>query len=101
MSEPLANDFGGIAARMRELKCEAVSDELLGWWCPDCQKEVDGRDVTYQEMHDERAGGCGCKVYPACSECDNGGWIMASYQPAPPNFDICPKCFNPSENPSP
>ena len=33
-----------------------------GWWCEKCQKTVGGRDVTYDETHDQRSGGCGAKV---------------------------------------
>lgn len=32
------------------------------WWCPDCKVEIASVNVTYQETHDERAGGCGCHV---------------------------------------
>ena len=32
------------------------------WYCPNCDCEVDGIDVTFEEMHDERAGGCGYRV---------------------------------------
>lgn len=30
-----------------------------------------------------------------CPDCEGGGWVMASYQPAPPNFEECPTCGNP------
>lgn len=36
----------------------------LPWWCEDCQHGVPGEHVTFQERHDERAGGCGCHVVP-------------------------------------
>ncbi|MCG2658664.1 MAG: hypothetical protein L6437_00260 [Kiritimatiellae bacterium] len=29
------------------------------WWCPACGFWVMGGDVTYEEQHDERNGGCG------------------------------------------
>lgn len=32
------------------------------WWCPECQKTVLPINVTHDETHDERAGGCGHKV---------------------------------------
>jgi hypothetical protein len=102
VTEPFAaDDFASIARRVRELKCEPVvaADKNL-WWCPECQTEIDGIAVTYQERHDDRAGGCGQAVYPACSECDNGGWVQV-YSPRPPAFEMCHKCFNPSDNPSP
>jgi hypothetical protein len=72
------------------------------WWCDDCQKEIDGRDVTYQERHDERAGGCGCNVYPSCEDCENDGWVLSSYQAShPPNFDECERCGNPNRKEHP
>lgn len=33
------------------------------WWCPNCRRWVQNNDVTYQERHDPRSGGCGEKVY--------------------------------------
>jgi len=32
------------------------------WWCPKCQMPVLGRDVTNDERHDVRHGGCGAFV---------------------------------------
>lgn len=32
------------------------------WWCPNCNKWVSPRDVTYEETHDIRSGGCGYAV---------------------------------------
>lgn len=29
------------------------------WWCHACGEEVDSIEVTYDELHDERFGGCG------------------------------------------
>lgn len=31
----------------------------LMWWCPTCDKILTSYEVTYQEDHDERYGGCG------------------------------------------
>jgi hypothetical protein len=36
-----------------------------------------------------------------CATCEGGGWIMSSYQPNPPNFEVCPDCCNPEGHPSP
>lgn len=42
--------------------------ELVGWkptahwWCPKCQSPVISRDVTNDERHDVRHGGCGAFV---------------------------------------
>lgn len=33
-----------------------------GWYCPTCEKHVSGEDVTFEETHDERRGGCGGRV---------------------------------------
>jgi hypothetical protein len=33
------------------------------WWCSTCNKEVPGVEVTYDETHDLRAGGCGQHVF--------------------------------------
>ena len=35
------------------------------WWCPSCEKYVAPVDVTYYELHDVRAGGCGYQVMPS------------------------------------
>jgi hypothetical protein len=32
------------------------------WWCPNCNEWVSPRDVTYEETHDIRSGGCGNAV---------------------------------------
>ena len=39
------------------------------WWCDNCKKWVHPKDVTYEETHDERAGGCGCGVLPNVPGC--------------------------------
>lgn len=33
------------------------------WYCPRCNREVEPEDVTYEETHDRRAGGCGEPVF--------------------------------------
>jgi hypothetical protein len=71
------------------------------WWCDDCQEEIEGSQVTFQERHDERYGGCGCVVHPSCDRCENGGWVFSSYQEHPPNLEECPKCHNPFNRPNP
>ena len=70
------------------------------WGCDDCCKHIDGADVTFQERHDERSGGCGCIVDPWCPDCDNGGWVQV-HSPRPPMFGECPTCLNPHDRPSP
>lgn len=32
------------------------------WYCPTCEKEVPAGEVTFEETHDERHGGCGGRV---------------------------------------
>jgi hypothetical protein len=32
------------------------------WWCPECEKELAGAEVTFEETHDPRYGGCGSDV---------------------------------------
>lgn len=34
------------------------------WWCPTCEKYLEWDEVTYEETHDERIGGCGRDVLP-------------------------------------
>jgi len=34
------------------------------WYCPHCKRYIDGREVTFQEEHDIRSGGCGYLVRP-------------------------------------
>jgi hypothetical protein len=43
-----------------------------GWWCPQCRREVPPAEVTYQETHDPRAGGCGHPVGAAPVEVVRG-----------------------------
>ncbi len=51
-----------IPAPVRFLSVEPmlgpVDLRLSDWWCPTCQELIPGREVTYSERHDERAGGC-------------------------------------------
>lgn len=68
---------------------------ITPWWCDDCQIAVDGRDVTFQERRDERAGGCGCIVYPSCAACENGGWEAYGLGHHDPHMRPCQECGNP------
>lgn len=72
------------------------------WWCDNCQIEVEGRDVTFQECHDERAGGCGGFVRLSCPTCNNVGWIaqrLGGYSFS--SWSECPDCHNPIGIPAP
>lgn len=33
------------------------------WWCANCQCYVPASEVTFDEKHDECAGGCGKEVH--------------------------------------
>lgn len=43
-----------LLARATELRAAAdqAKDEPSGWWCPHCQKEVPGVEVTFSEHHE-------------------------------------------------
>lgn len=71
------------------------------WWCDDCQKEIDGCEVTYEERHDERYGGCGCNVYSSCARCGNGGWEAYGLGHHDLHMRECPGCGNPNKVPCP
>jgi len=48
------------------------------WWCPTCEEWLEWDEVTYEETHDERIGGCGERVLPdkpedECDDCAHGG----------------------------
>lgn len=43
----------------RKLLTEWLGDIEIGWFCPHCNKSVDGKTVTYDELHEE----CGYAVY--------------------------------------
>lgn len=34
------------------------------WWCPTCRTWLEWHEVTYEETHDVRVGGCGEEVLP-------------------------------------
>ena len=38
------------------------SDKKGYWYCENCDEKVDPEDVTYEETHDTRSGGCGKNV---------------------------------------
>mgnify|MGYP001559485896 CR=1 FL=1 len=39
-------------------------NEREAWWCPTCKSALVWHQVTYQETHDSRYGGCGEAVQP-------------------------------------
>ena len=40
-------------------------DEREAWWCPTCKIGLVWHQVTYEETHDSRYGGCGEPVQPS------------------------------------
>lgn len=52
----------------------------VGWWCPECEREIDAVEVTYEETHDERIGGCGQPVIGMPSQID---WIICGSESGP------------------
>lgn len=51
-----------VAAEFLQDAAPIPTASPAGWWCPTCKKPVPSEHVTYQETHDERAGGCGGAV---------------------------------------
>jgi hypothetical protein len=50
-------------AAMVLAQCSSNEPESSRWWCETCQRTVDPIDVTYDETHDFRKGGCGQHVF--------------------------------------
>lgn len=44
----------------REVRPPATADKP--WWCPTCHEWIAGSEVTFEETHDARLGGCGNPV---------------------------------------
>lgn len=40
----------------------AVASPPANWWCPTCRRSLVPSEVTYEECHDSRTGGCGMPV---------------------------------------
>lgn len=74
-------------------KCEpVVPDTMKLWWCDNCQNHYDNNEV----IGEERCARYGGDVDEYCADCENGGWIMSSYQASgAPNLEECGKCYNP------
>lgn len=65
-----------------------------GWWrgAPDPEPEpAPAAPVLQDEPEDEGV----------CMECEGDGWVFSSYQEHPPNFEICPRCYNPENQTRP
>lgn len=74
---------GNAAQRLRNLRMSRGmgADDRQGWWCPTCEKWLEWDEVTYEETHDERGGGCGYAVLPEKPEDTDA--------PEPPREDDC------------
>jgi hypothetical protein len=58
----LAEAFDRCADMLDNRLCVGPTNRSQSWWCKTCKTYVSGRDVTYDETHDIRSGGCGDKV---------------------------------------
>lgn len=58
----LAEGFHRCSVMLSNRIFQGPTNRSQGWWCEQCQTHVSGRDVTYDETHDRRAGGCGARV---------------------------------------
>ena len=87
---------------------EMVAEKYY-WWCPTCECEVGGQNVTHEEFHDA----CGTHVEAkpilkpspemVCPECDGSG-IKYKYTSSTPDSmqsGKCPKCNGTGKVPSP
>lgn len=81
--------------------CEQCRESM--WWCDNCGVHVDGRNVTYEETHDSRAGGCGLPVYantdsavPVSKKAGHDDWLHDYKLPCdvllPPGTKILAGC---------
>ena len=61
-------------------------DVLAGWYCHTCRRAVEGVDVTHDERHDSRAGGCGNTVGSAPAALDVDAAAKAVLQAWRPGF---------------
>ena len=46
-----------------------------GWWCPACIRYCVWQEVTYEEVHDPRFGGCGGAVTWKEAPCSVGNGL--------------------------
>jgi hypothetical protein len=55
-----------------EIAPEGKTADRGRWWCPRCKMLLEWDEVTFEETHDERAGGCGGKVVAELSDYGDG-----------------------------
>jgi hypothetical protein len=65
-SDPMYARFCDWGARIDAMLAISLPSNRP-WWCPSCETHVDPKDVTFEEAHDVRTGGCGKRVQPAPS----------------------------------
>jgi hypothetical protein len=53
--------FKKIKKQNNVFQSDLLANHLIKnkWWCSNCKEWVNPRDVTYEERHDVRSGGCG------------------------------------------
>ena len=47
-----------------DMRWDEAAEDTGDWWCSTCGLHVVAEDVTYEETHDPRHGGCGRDVKP-------------------------------------
>lgn len=93
---------------MKEYARQALSQTDIqpsGWYCARCKETVPPENVTYDERHDERSGGCGMPVNPGinsteddqpCKTCHGVGAITRITGSTPESYSEenmpCPDC---------
>lgn len=61
-TELLLDRYKAITVNLGHTNSKVFDSVANGWWCETCEKWIDPVDVTFQERHDERSGGCGESV---------------------------------------
>lgn len=57
-----AIDAAMLAASQQKVPPAADAPTRTEWFCDTCDRVIEPREVTFDERHDERAGGCGVYV---------------------------------------
>jgi protein gp37 len=84
-----------IPAAVRFVSCEPLLGpvdlsewlEPEGWYCENCQRELEPKEVTFTETHDIRQGGCGDYVGSPPSQID---WVICGGETGPDARPIHP-----------
>lgn len=67
MAEAHDQSLDGWHSTSRAVLTDGMAEIDKFLWCESCAEHVEPRDVTYEETHDTRAGGCGWFVRPNAS----------------------------------